>query len=80
MQCRVTNRIIPVMRNTTKEERVEKVLEVMVEMEDLVEVEDKLFVTIAEHLDTTHETVPILPLHFSIVSFIIILFNIFLFC
>ena len=61
------------MRSMTKEEWVEEVLEVMDEMEDLVEVEDKLFLTTTEHLDTMHETIPILPLHVSIVSLMIIL-------
>ena len=52
----------------------------MAEMEDLVEVEAKLFVTTAEHLDTTHEIVPILPPHVSIVSLMIILLKIALLC
>ena len=64
----------------TKEEQVEEVLEDMEEMQDLVEVEDRLFVTTTELLETTHETVPILPLHVSIVSLMIILFKIALFC
>ena len=54
MQCRVTNRIMPVMHNTTKEEWADEVLEAVAEMEDLVEVEDKLFVTNTKHLDTMH--------------------------
>ena len=73
MQCRVTNIIILIMRSKTKEEWVEEVLEVVAKMEDLVEVEDRLFVTTVEHLDTTHEIVPILPLHVSIISLTIIL-------
>ena len=80
MQCRLTNRIIMVLRSTIREEWVEEVLEAVAEIEDLVEVEDILFVTTAEHLDTTHETVLILPLHVSIVSFMIILLKIALFC
>ena len=67
------------MRSMTREEQDEKVLEAMEEMEDLVEFEDRLFVTTAEHLDTTHETIPILPLHVSIVSLMIILLKISLF-
>ena len=54
------------MCNMTREEQVEEVLEVVEEMEDLVEVEDRLFATIAELLDTMHENIPILPLHVSI--------------
>ena len=80
MQCRVTSRIIPVMRSMTKEKWVEEVLEAMAEMEDLVEVEDRLFVTTTKNLDTTHEIVPILPLHVSIVSIMIILLKISQFC
>ena len=73
MRCRVTRRIIPVMHSMTKEEWVEGVLEAMAEMEDLVEVEDRLFVTTAEHLDTTHETIPTLQLLVSIASLTIML-------
>ena len=68
------------MRNMTKEEWVEEVLEAVAEMEDLVEVEDRLLVTIAEHRDTTHGTIPILPLHVSIVGLMIMLLNNSLFC
>ena len=68
------------MRSMIKEERVKEVLEVVAEMEDLVEVEDILFFTTTEHLDTMHETVPILPLHVSIVNLMIILLKIALFC
>ena len=63
-----------------KEDRAEEVLEAMAEMEDLVEVEDILFITTTEHLDPMHDTVPILPLHVSIVSLMIILLKISLFC
>ena len=80
MRCKVTSRIILAMCSMTKEEWVEEVLEAMDKMEDLVEVEYKLFVTTAEHLNTMHETIPILPLHLSIVSLMIILLNISLFC
>ena len=73
MQCRLTNIIIPVMRSMSKEEWAEEVLEVVSEMEDLVEVEDKLFVTTMEHLDTTHETVPTPPQYVSIASPMIML-------
>ena len=68
------------MRSTTKEERAKEVLEAMAEMEDLVEVEDKLFATTVELLNTTHETIPILPLRVSTVSLMIILLKIAPFC
>ena len=73
MQCRVTNKIMQVMRSMTKEEQAEEVLEAMAEMQDLVEVKDRLFVTSAEHPDTMHESIPILPLHVSIASLMIII-------
>ena len=75
MQCRVTNSTILELCSMTKEEQVEEVLEVMVEMQDLVEVQDKLFVTTVELLDTTHEILLILPLHVSIVILMIILLS-----
>ena len=56
-----------------KDERGEEVLEAMEEIQDLVEVEDILFVTTVEHRDTTHETVPIPSLHVIIASITIIL-------
>lgn len=73
MRCRVTNIIIMELRSTTKEEWAEEVLEVVEEMKDLVEVEDKLFVTTMELLVTMYETIPTLPLHVSIVSITITL-------
>ena len=79
MQCRVTKRIIMVMHSMTKEEWAEEVLEVVAEMEDLVEVEHKLFVTTTEHMDTTYEIVPIVPLHVRIINLMIILLKIALF-
>ena len=68
------------MHSMMKEEPIKEVVEAVDEMEDLVEVEDKLFVTTAEHLDTTHETIPILPLHVSIVGLMIMLLKNALFC
>ena len=41
MRCRVINIKMKVMRNTTREELVEEVLEDMEEVEDLAEVTDK---------------------------------------
>ena len=58
----------------------QEALEDVEEMQDFVEVEDRLFVTTVEHLDTTHETIPIIPLHVSIVSLTIILLKNALFC
>ena len=68
------------LHSTTREERVKEVLEAVEEVEDLVEVDDKLFATIAEHRDTMHETVPTLPLHVSIVGLMIMLLKKVLFC
>ena len=73
MQCRVTSRTILALRSTTREEKVEESLEVMEEVEDLVEVVDILFATIVDNRDTTHETVPTLPLPISIASLTIII-------
>ena len=68
----MTSRIITVPRSMTREEWVEEVLEVVAEMQDLVEVEEKLFVTTTKQMDTMQEIVPILPLHVSILSLMII--------
>ena len=65
---------------TTKEEWAKEVLEVVEEMQDLVEVEDRLFVTTVEHMDTTHEIVPIISLYVGIASLTIILLKNALFC
>ena len=64
----------------TREEWVEEVLEAVEEVKDLVEVEDRLSTTTMDNRDITHETVPILPLHVSIVGLMIILLKITLFC
>ena len=73
IRCRVTSRILMVPRSMTKEEWAEEVLEAVAEVEDLVEAVDRLFSTIVEHRDTTHDIVPILPLHVSIVGLMIML-------
>ena len=80
MRCRLTSRIIIELYSTTREEWVEEVLEVVEEVEDLVEVEEKLFVTTMEHRDTMHETVPTIPIHVSIVGLTIMLLKNALFC
>ena len=68
MRCRVTSRTILALHSTTKEERVVEALEVEEEVEDLVEVVDKLFATIADNRDTTRGTVPTPPLLVNIAS------------
>lgn len=51
MRCRVTS--ITIIHNTTREEQVEEVLEAVDEVEDSVEVAEKLFSTTVENKDTT---------------------------
>ena len=80
MRCRVTSKIILVPRSKTKEERAKEVLEAVAKVDDLVEVEDRLFATTSKNRDTTHETIPILLLHVSIASLTIILLKNALFC
>ena len=75
MQCRVTSRIILVLRSMTKEEQVMEALEVVEEVEDLVEVADKSIDTVAENRDTTQEIVPTPPQYVSIASPMIMLLN-----
>ena len=58
MQCRVTSRTILTLRNMTKEEKLTEALEVMEEVDNLVEVMDKLIATTMDSRDTTQETVP----------------------
>ena len=61
------------MCSKTREERFEEVLEVVEEVEDLVGVADKLYTTIVDNRDTTHEKIPTLPLPVSIASLTIML-------
>ena len=53
MQCRVTSRLILALHSTTREEQVVEILEVEEEVEDLVEVTDKLYATTAKNKATT---------------------------
>lgn len=66
MRCRVTSRTILALHSTTKEEQVTEALEVAEEVEDLVEVADKSFATVADNRDTKQETVPTPPQYVSI--------------
>ena len=68
MRCRVTIRTILALCSTTKAEWVTEALEAKEEVEDLVEVVDKLFATTTDNKDTMRETVPTPPLPVSIAS------------
>ena len=59
-ECRVTSRIILALHSTAKEDRVVEILEVEEEVEDLVEVMKKLYVTTMDNKATTREIVEIL--------------------
>ena len=73
MQCRVTSRIILALHSMTREDRVVEILEAEEEVEDLVEVADKLLATTTNNRDTMHETVPTPPLPVSTASLMIML-------
>ena len=68
MQCRVTNRTILAPHSTTRKEWFMEILEVEEEVEDLVEVTEKLNVTTMDNKAITREIVQILLPPISIVN------------